>query len=195
MIKRTINKIRDRTKNSQIFRVLSHRICRDITRKLKKLFKAHHLQINNIVAVIILRSGMAFLDSIINFFPTAEIGVLGLKRDEKTLEPYWYYENLPKINKESIIIIFDPMLATGGSACEAINKLKSQGANSKNIYFVSIVSAPEGFARVSELIPKENIIIKIMDKKLDEQGMIVPGLGDFGDRYFGYKGEPTLKKI
>lgn len=147
---------------------------------------------HDVVIVIILRAGIAFLDAIADGFPNAPVGVLGLKRDEQKLEPHWYYENLPPISMEHAVVIVDPMLATGGSAEAAVERLQKRGADSKRIYFVGVVAAPEGLSRLAALIPRENIVLATVDDGLDEHGVIVPGVGDFGDRFFGYSSRAII---
>lgn len=146
----------------------------------------------DIVIVLILRAGIAFFEAAIRVFPDAPVGVLGLKRNEQTLDPHWYYENLPSISGTCSVVILDPMLATGGSAEMAVERLEKRGADLKHTYFAGVVAAPEGIARLAELIPRENIVLAAVDEGLDEHGMIVPGVGDFGDRYFGYVGRAII---
>ena len=119
------------------------------------------------------------------YFENAPIGFIGLKRDEKTAIAEKYYSNLPKIKEDDLVIILDPMIATGGSAIYALKMLKEQKINEKNILFVSLIAAPEGLAAVKKEFPSINIITHIIDKGLNKNKYILPGLGDFGDRYFG----------
>ena len=143
---------------------------------------------NKVVLVMILRSSIAMLPAFLQYFPKALVGFIGLKRDEKTAIAKKYYENLPKIGKSSIVIIPDPMLGTAGSLAQAIQILIKRGVTSKNIYYTGFVAAENpGIKRASKLIPKENLTIFAVDSKLDKTFYITPGLGDFGDRYFGYK--------
>jgi uracil phosphoribosyltransferase len=135
------------------------------------------------------------LEPVLQKFPKAPVGVLGMKRGESTFRPSWYYENIPPLSGQSIVVILDPMLATGGSAETAVSHLLEHGAKSKNVYFLGIIGAPEGFARLAHFIPRKNIILASIDKGLDTKKYIVPGLGDFGDRYFGYSGKASLKKL
>ena len=136
-----------------------------------------------IVVVPILRAGLTLVDAIMNFIPDAKIGHLGMYRDEKTHEPVDYYSNLPDEISNGIVLLVDPMLATGGSADDAIGYLVKQGAN--NIRFTSLISAPEGLKRITEKYPDVSIITAAVDEKLNDDAYIVPGLGDAGDRYFG----------
>lgn len=146
---------------------------------------ARHTAKNRIILVPILRSGLALLPAFIEKFPEAQVGFIGLKRDEETLVPHAYYKNIPKIKKSDVVIVLDPMLATGGSAVAGIRALIKDGASEKNIIFVGVISAPEGIANVQKNFPLVRILCAEYDKKLDKNGYIVPGLGDFGDRYFG----------
>ena len=135
--------------------------------------------------VPILRAGMGMLDGILKLIPAAKVGHIGLYRDPKTLKPVEYYVKLPTDVAERDFIIVDPMLATGGSAIEAINSLKKRGA--KNIKFMCLIAAPEGVEAVTKAHPDVNIYIAALDERLNEKGYIVPGLGDAGDRLFGTK--------
>ena len=137
----------------------------------------------DIVLVPILRAGLGMLYGISNLIPTVKIAHIGLYRDEETLEPHTYFEKYPKKVSDAIVMIVDPMLATGGSAIAAIDMVKKQGA--KNIRLVCLVGAPEGVHAVEEKHPDVDIYLAALDEKLNEHGYIVPGLGDAGDRIFG----------
>ena len=136
-----------------------------------------------IIIVPILRAGLSLVDAIINFVPDAKVGHLGMYRDETTHEPVDYYSNLPAGLEDGLALVVDPMLATGGSADDAIDFLKKQGAN--NIRFISLISAPEGLERILEKYPDVPVITAAVDENLNSDAFIVPGLGDAGDRYFG----------
>ena len=140
-----------------------------------------------IVIVPILRAGLGMVDGIRNMIPTAKVGFIGLYRDEKTLQPHEYFAKFPETMKsdKAVVLVVDPMLATGGSAVAAINMLKKRGA--KNIRFVCLVAAPEGVKTLEEAHPDIDIFCATVDEKLNEVGYIVPGLGDCGDRLFGTK--------
>ena len=135
--------------------------------------------------VPILRAGMGMSDGITRIIPNAKIGVIGLYRNEETLEPVRYYYKVPKdiVNRE--VILLDPMLATGGSACDAIKMLKEDGV--KKIKFLCLIAAPEGIKKLEETYPDVQIYCAKIDDHLNEIGYIVPGLGDAGDRIFGIK--------
>lgn len=136
-----------------------------------------------VVLVPILRAGVGMLDGMLRVIPDAQVGHLGLYRDEKTLRPVSYYRRLPSNVSEAEVLLLDPMLATGHSASEAINVLKSHGARS--IRFVCIVACPAGIAQLQNAHPEVPIITAAIDEGLNDVGYIVPGLGDAGDRYFG----------
>ena len=133
----------------------------------------------------ILRAGTGMLDGLIKVLPNAKIGHIGLYRNETTLKPVRYYYKVPKDIDKKQVVVLDPMLATGGSAIDAITMLKEEGA--KNIKFLCIISAPEGIKKLQEVHPDVEIYTSAVDEHLNEKGYIVPGLGDAGDRIFGTK--------
>lgn len=136
------------------------------------------------VAVVpILRAGLGMVNGIINLIPAAKIGHIGMYRDEKTLEPVEYFCKMPKDIEERLMIVVDPMLATGGSAAEAVDMLKKRGA--KSMIFMCLLSAPEGIRLFNEKHPDVPIYTACVDDHLNERGYIVPGIGDAGDRIFG----------
>ncbi|MFC6346217.1 uracil phosphoribosyltransferase [Vagococcus carniphilus] len=138
------------------------------------------------VAIVpILRAGIGMVDGMLELIPAAKVGHVGLYRDEETFEPVEYFVKLPADIAERQLFVVDPMLATGGSAIMAIDLLKKRGAT--NIKFVCLVAAPEGIKALQEAHPDIDIITAGLDEKLNEQGYIVPGLGDAGDRLFGTK--------
>lgn len=140
---------------------------------------------DNFAFVPILRAGMGMLDGVISVIPNAKIGHIGMYRDETTFEPVNYFFKVPKDIDKREVIILDPMLATGGSAMDAIDLLKSKGV--KNIKFLCIIAAPEGLELVNKKYPDVKIFCACIDKYLNENKYIVPGLGDAGDRIFGTK--------
>lgn len=135
--------------------------------------------------VPILRAGIGMVDGVLKLIPAAKVGHVGLYRDPETLKPVEYYVKLPADVEEREFILVDPMLATGGSAVEAINSLKTRGA--KNIKFMCLIAAPEGVEAIQQSHPDVDIYIAALDEKLNEHGYIIPGLGDAGDRLFGTK--------
>ena len=135
--------------------------------------------------VPILRAGLGMVDGIMNMIPACRIGHIGLYRDPETLEPVEYYCKLPADAEERELILLDPMLATGGSAADAITLIKKRGCN--HIRLVNLIAAPEGIAKVQAAHPDVDIYVAGLDDHLNEHGYIVPGLGDAGDRLFGTK--------
>lgn len=140
---------------------------------------------DNYAFVPILRAGTGMLDGLIKIMPNAKIGHIGMYRDEETLKPIKYYYKTPKELENREVIVLDPMLATGGSGIDAVTMLKESGA--KKIKFLCIIAAPEGIKRMQEVHPDVQIYTTAIDEKLNENGYIVPGLGDAGDRIFGTK--------
>lgn len=140
---------------------------------------------NAIAIVPILRAGLGMVNGIHVLFPSARVGHIGLYRDEETFEPKEYYCKLPEGIEDKLVLVVDPMLATGGSACDAITQLKKRGC--KNIKFMAIIGAPEGVTRVAEEHPDVHIFVSTLDRCLNENAYILPGLGDAGDRIFGTK--------
>ena len=139
---------------------------------------------NKIIIAPILRAGIGFCDVIKNMIPTARIGHIGMYRNEETLEPVEYYFKLPVV-ENPLVLIVDPMLATGGSAVAAIDACKKRGYN--NIRLMCLVGAPEGLKVVEQAHPDVHIYLASLDERLNEKGYIMPGLGDAGDRIFGTK--------
>lgn len=135
--------------------------------------------------VPILRAGLGMVDGMLKLLPAAKVGHVGLYRDPETLQPVEYYLKLPTDISERLLIVLDPMLATGGSANDAIDSLKKRGA--KSIKLMCLVAAPEGVELIQKNHPDVDIYICALDEKLNEKGYIVPGLGDAGDRLFGTK--------
>ena len=140
---------------------------------------------NAIVIVPILRAGLGMVNGVHVLFPSARVGHIGMYRDEDTFEPQTYYCKLPAGIEDKLVLVVDPMLATGGSACDAIRLLKDRGC--KHIKFMAIIGAPEGVARVAETHPDVKVYVSTLDRGLNEKGYILPGLGDAGDRLFGTK--------
>ncbi|GAA0121270.1 MAG: uracil phosphoribosyltransferase [Clostridium argentinense] len=135
--------------------------------------------------VPILRAGLGMVDGMLKLIPAAKVGHIGMYRDEETLTPVEYFCKLPQDIEERDVIVTDPMLATGGSAIDAISALKKRGA--KNIRLMCLVASPEGVEAVQKAHPEVDIYVAGLDEKLNDRGYIVPGLGDAGDRLFGTK--------
>ena len=136
-----------------------------------------------VVLVPILRAGLGFLDGMRKLMPDAYVGHIGMARNEETLFPEEYYAKFPSCLPDATVIVLDPMLATGGSACDAIEALKKRGA--KDIRMVSLVGAPEGLEKMAKEQPDVPVYLAVLDRCLNEHGYILPGLGDAGDRLFG----------
>lgn len=136
-----------------------------------------------IILVPILRAGLGLVEGFKTIIPTAKVGHIGMARNEETLEPEEYYAKFPACLDEADVIVVDPMLATGGSACAALQNIKKRGA--KYIKLACLVAAPEGIEMIEKNHPDVDLIVAALDEKLNEKGYIVPGLGDAGDRLFG----------
>ncbi|MGN1103268.1 MAG: uracil phosphoribosyltransferase [Candidatus Coproplasma sp.] len=140
---------------------------------------------DSVAIVPILRAGLGMVNGVHKVFPTAKVGHIGMYRDEETLEPHEYYCKLPADIEHKTVFLIDPMLATGGSACDAIAALKQRGC--KKIKFMAIIAAPVGVEKVASTHPDVPVYISTLDRCLNENGYILPGLGDAGDRLFGTK--------
>ena len=147
--------------------------------------KGYFLNENKYAFVPILRAGMGMVDGVLSVIPGAKIGHIGLYRNEETLEPVEYYFKVPEGIESKEVILLDPMLATGGSGIDAISQIKARGV--KKIKFLSIIAAPEGLKKMQEVHPDVQIYCATIDEHLNENGYIVPGLGDAGDRIYGTK--------
>lgn len=148
-------------------------------------FEAPVLSGKKAVILPILRAGIGMVDGFLSLIPSARVAHIGLFRNEETLEPQCYFFKIPKNSQDRHFFICDPMLATGGSANETINRLKAEGIS--KITFVCLVAAPEGVRRLNKSHPEVPIFTASLDRKLNEHGYILPGLGDAGDRLFGTK--------
>ncbi|MFQ1698974.1 uracil phosphoribosyltransferase [Loktanella agnita] len=179
----------------QLLREISQLLAYEVTRELPMTTRridtplqpmdAPVLDGKKLALVSILRAGNGLLDGILELVPSARVGFVGLYRDEETLQPVQYYFKVPTELEDRLVIAVDPMLATGNSSAAAIDLLKKAGAT--NIRFLCLLAAPEGIARMKEAHPDVPIVTAAIDKKLNEKGYIVPGLGDAGDRMFGTK--------
>ena len=158
---------------------------RDITIETPLGFCTTQELARDVVLVPILRAGLGMVDGISNLIRTARIGHIGMYRDHETLEPITYYSKFPDNLSDAVVMVLDPMLATGGSSTDAIQVLKNNGA--KTIKLVCIVGAPQGVERIMKDHPDVQIFLAGLDEKLNDNGYIVPGLGDAGDRLFGTK--------
>lgn len=179
----------------QLLREISQFLAYEITRELPLENQAIEtpmgpmdapmLRGKKLALISILRAGNGLLDGVLELVPSARVGFVGLYRDEQTLEPVEYYFKVPDALNERLVIAVDPMLATGNSSVAAIDRLKEAGAT--NIRFMCLLAAPEGITRMRQAHPDVHIVTASVDEKLNEQGYIVPGLGDAGDRMFGTK--------
>ncbi|MCL1996092.1 MAG: uracil phosphoribosyltransferase [Defluviitaleaceae bacterium] len=197
LIDHKISMIRKKETGNKEFRELVHElasiICYEATRETPTQAQAIQTPVEDstgyfiaqkFAVVPILRAGVGMVDGIVKFFPAAKIGHIGLYRDPSTLNPVKYYVKLPSDINEREVFLVDPMVATGGSAIEAINILKENGA--QKIKVLCLVSCPEGVEKIGKLHPDVKIYTAAHDEKgLNSKGYIVPGLGDAGDRIFG----------
>lgn len=138
---------------------------------------------DSIVIVPILRAGLGMVDGVFRLIPSAKVGHIGMKRNEKTLEPVEYYCNLPDGIADKLVIVLDPMLATGGTSSAAIDMLRKKGC--RDIRMMSVIASPEGLEKVAGDHPDVEIYVSALDRCLNDKGYILPGLGDAGDRIFG----------
>ena len=191
-----IARIRDKNTSSFDFRrtmreiamLLGYEIVRDFSTKdikVKTPLATANCKVisKDIVIVAILRAGLGLMEGLLEIIPEAKQAHIGIYRDEETLKPVKYYLRFPDDLKDKYIIIVDPMLATGGSAVEAVNIVKSRGA--KNIYFMSVISSKYGVEVLKKHHSDIKVFTAVIDEKLNDNGYIVPGLGDAGDRMFG----------
>ena len=199
LIMHKISLIRDKNCGTREFRtvigeiatLMGYEILRDLETELVEIETPMEkamvpmIKGKKLAVVPILRAGLGMVDGILSLVPTAKVGHVGMYRDEETLQPKEYYCKLPEDIDQRLVLIVDPMLATGGSADAAIEFVKKQGA--KQIKFASIISAPEGIKMLTEKHPDIQIYCGSIDRQLNENGYILPGLGDAGDRIFGTK--------
>lgn len=199
LIKHKISLIRNKSTGTKEFREIISEIATLLCYEAMKDAKLEEVEIetpicktktkilneDNYAFVPILRAGTGMLDGLLNVIPNAKIGHIGLCRNEETLIPEKYYYKMPKDINEKEVIILDPMLATGGSACDTIKCLKDDGV--KKIKFLCIIAAKPGIERIKKEHPDVDIYAAEVDENLNENGYIVPGLGDAGDRIFGTK--------
>lgn len=168
--------------------LMGYEVCRDFPLKdveietpMQKMV-AHELDGKKVAVVPILRAGLGMVDGLLTLIPAAKVGHIGMYRDEKTHEPVFYYYKMPE-GKDRMVLLTDPMLATGGSACDAIKRLKEDGYT--NIRMVCLVASPQGVERVQQEHPDVDIYTAALDDGLNKDCYILPGLGDAGDRIFG----------
>lgn len=156
----------------------------EITTPTGAVVTGTEIDTSNVVAVSIIRAGDSLLGNFLRICPHAAVGKVLIQRDEETAKPKLFYSKIPNLRGKCVVLV-DPMLATGGSANEAIRILIENGADEENIYFFNVICCPEGIANMHAVYPRVTIISTEMDAGLNERAFIVPGLGDYGDRYFG----------
>ncbi len=196
LVKRDITLLRDKKTQTEIFRSAVRRLSNILAVEINKDLKLKEINVEtplektkgykldeDIVLVPVLRAGLSMVNGFLDVIPDCNVGHIGLQRNEETLLPTEYYFKIPKLKSNSKVILLDPMLATGGSASEALKYLKSKGA--KKIIFACLVASPEGIKKLNKVHPNVKIFGTALDRELDSKGYILPGLGDAGDRTFG----------
>lgn len=196
LIKRDITYLRNKETKEYQFRLALRRIAYSLVSEISKKFELEEIEVETplettkgykitkqIVLVPVLRAGLSLVNSFIDMIPDAKVGHIGLQRDEETLQPVDYYYKTPRDLNQSKVIVLDPMLATGGSASAALSFLKERGAN--DLIFCCLISAPEGVKKLMKDHPEVPIYTAAYDRELNENGFILPGLGDAGDRTYG----------
>lgn len=187
--------LRERTTQPATFRILTHKVTtllaieatrqlRTRTRQIDTPLETTYVEVldETLVVVPILRAGLGMLDAVVQLFPDVTVGYIGLERDESTAVANSYYRKLPDVRDKTVMLV-DPMLATGGSACHALSDIVAH--EPAQVLLLCIVAAPEGVARVNEKFPQVQIFAAALDRELNAQKYILPGLGDFGDRLYG----------
>ncbi len=196
LIKRDVTILRDAKTTSENFRAALQRVSNILAVEISKNFTLSKLEIetplektvgakltDDIILVPVLRAGLGMVNGFLQIIPEAKVGHIGLQRDEETLKPIEYYYKVPKNLETAEVIMLDPMLATGGSASEALKYLKNRGAT--KLVFACLVAAPEGIKKIESDHPEIKIFAAALDRQLNSKGYILPGLGDAGDRTFG----------
>ncbi len=196
LVKRDVTILRDKETDPNGFRLALDRVSHSIAIEISKSFDLTEFVVETplektkgykfskqVILVPVLRAGLSMVSSFLEMIPDAKVGHIGLQRDEKTLKPIDYYYKAPKNLDESITIVLDPMLATGGSAVASFNSLKQKGA--KKCILACLIAAPEGVEKMNSEHPDIQIYTAALDRQLNSVGYILPGLGDAGDRNFG----------
>ena len=196
LVKRDLTLLRDKRTPSHLFRSILRRTASLMAYEVTQDLRTKRISVqtplekttgcivtDSIILVPILRAGLGLVGGFVEVLPNARVGHIGLYRDEETLRPVDYYLKFPKHLKKAIVLVLDPMLATGGSAVAAVSVLKKKGA--KKIRFISLVVAPEGVRKLTKSHPDVPIFTCALDRQLNDKGYILPGLGDAGDRIFG----------
>jgi uracil phosphoribosyltransferase len=196
LIKRDVTILRDINTDAETFRSALKRVSNVLAVEISKVFSINKITVQTplektdgyklqqeIILVPVLRAGLGMVSGFLQIIPEAKVGHIGLQRNEETLQPIEYYYKVPKNLDSAEVIVLDPMLATGGSASEALKYLKSRGA--KKIAFACLVAAPAGVEKIWVNHPEVKIFSAALDRELNDKGYILPGLGDAGDRTFG----------
>lgn len=177
--------------SAEVARLLTYEATKDLELEKKEIegwagtVEVDRIKGKKITILPILRAGLGMMTGVLNLIPSAKVSVVGLYRNEETLEPVTYYEKMASAMDERIALILDPMLATGGTLAATIDLVKKSGC--KNIKGLFLVAAPEGIARVEKAHPDVDIFVAAVDERLNDSGYILPGLGDAGDKIFGTK--------
>jgi uracil phosphoribosyltransferase len=187
--------LRDKTTAPPLFRLLTKRLTLALALEATRTVPTRDLDVQTplapargaafaepLVAVPILRAGLGMLEPVAELFPEIAVGYIGLERDHATFQPSSYYTKFPPL-QDAYVLLLDPMLATGGSAAAACEKLLAE--EPERVTLLSVVAAPEGVRKLTEAFPQVDIVTAAVDERLNDQAYIVPGLGDFGDRLFG----------
>ena len=196
IIKRDVTILRDINTDSETFRAALQRVSNILAVELSKEFRLTETEVetplektkgakltHDVILVPVLRAGLGMVNGFLQIIPEAKVGHIGLQRDEETLKPIEYYYKVPKHLETAEVVMLDPMLATGGSATEALKYLKKRGAT--KLVFACLVASPEGIEKIKSEHPDVKIFAAALDRELNSKGYILPGLGDAGDRTFG----------
>jgi uracil phosphoribosyltransferase len=196
LIKRDVTILRDKHTDSETFRAALQRVSNILAAETSNNFSLTNIEVetplektdgskltNEVILVPVLRAGLGMVNGFLQIIPEAKVGHIGLQRDEETLKPVEYYYKVPKNLDAAEVVMLDPMLATGGSASEALNYLKKRGA--QKLVFACLVASPEGVKKMMSEHPDVKIFAAALDRELNAKGYILPGLGDAGDRTFG----------
>ncbi|MBK7629651.1 MAG: uracil phosphoribosyltransferase [Ignavibacteriales bacterium] len=196
IIKRDVTILRDKSTDAENFRAALQRVSNILAVELSKEFSLTKTEVesplektegakltHDVILVPVLRAGLGMVNGFLQIIPEAKVGHIGLQRDEETLKPIEYYYKVPKHLETAEVVMLDPMLATGGSAAEALKYLKKRGAS--KLVFACLVASPEGIEKIESEHPDVKIFAAALDRELNNKGYILPGLGDAGDRTFG----------
>lgn len=196
IVKRDVTILRDKNTDAENFRAALQRVSNILAVELSKEFRLTRTEVetplektegaklaHDVILVPVLRAGLGMVNGFLQIIPEAKVGHIGLQRDEETLKPIEYYYKVPKNLETAEVVMLDPMLATGGSAAEALKYLKKRGAS--KLVFACLVASPEGIVKIESEHPDVKIFAAALDRELNNKGYILPGLGDAGDRTFG----------